>query len=55
MRGWLAGTVTIAWVIASTGCAGDLKSGPEEGKSIPGAFHPLHVTGPDAGTKTCLV
>lgn len=32
-----------------------LKSGPEVGKPIPGAFHPLNVTGPKAGEKNCLV
>jgi hypothetical protein len=55
MRNWLGGTLAIVGIAISVGCAGELKSGPEEGKPIPGAFHPLHVTGPDAGTKTCLV
>jgi hypothetical protein len=36
--------------------AGDaLKSGPQEGKNIPGAFHPTNITGPQAGKKHCLV
>lgn len=32
-----------------------LKSGPQVGKSIPGAFHPTNVTGAQAGKKHCLV
>ena len=31
------------------------KSGPQVGERIPGAFHPLNVTGPSAGQKACLV
>ena len=48
-----------AWVVAgsllaSMAMADALKSGPQVGKS-PGAFHPTHVTGPNAGNKGCLV
>lgn len=32
-----------------------LKSGPQAGQNIPGAFNPLHANGPDAGKKVCLV
>jgi hypothetical protein len=32
-----------------------LKSGPEVGESIPGAFHPLNVTGPGAGSRVCQI
>ena len=44
-------------VLASAGAiAGDaLKSGPAVGKNIPGPFHPLNVTGSQAGKKHCLV
>jgi len=44
-------------VLASAGAiAGDsLKSGPGVGKSIPGPFHPLNITGGQAGKKHCLV
>lgn len=55
MKSLIVGSLAMAFIATATGCAGELKSGPPEGKSIPGAFHPLHVTGPDAGTKTCLV
>lgn len=34
--------------------AGDLESGPQVGQRV-GVFNPLHVTGPDAGSKNCLV
>lgn len=48
-----------AWAVAgslmvSMAMADGLKSGPQVGKS-PGAFHPTHVTGPNAGNKGCLV
>lgn len=48
-----------AWALAgslmvSMAMADGLKSGPQVGKS-PGAFHPTHVTGPNAGNKGCLV
>jgi hypothetical protein len=32
-----------------------LKSGPQEGQTIPGVFHPLNVTGPSAGEKACQI
>src|SRR5437667_11270417 len=31
-----------------------LKSGPQVGEDVPGPFHPLNVTGEDAGKKACL-
>src|SRR5438309_6255847 len=34
--------------------ADSLKSGPQKGETVPGPFHPLNVTGPDAGQKQCL-
>ena len=33
---------------------GPLTSGPQVGKSVPGLFEPLNVTGASAGTKNCL-
>src|SRR5262245_47931167 len=33
---------------------GPLKSGPPAGTELPGTFHPLNVTGPEAGKKTCI-
>ena len=50
------GVFTIAVLAAAGAVAGDsLKSGPPVGKSIPGPFHPLNVTGAKAGEKHCLV
>src|ERR1700732_1068513 len=31
-----------------------LKSGPQVGKEVPGPFHPMNVTGEQAGKKNCL-
>src|SRR3954471_11306809 len=31
-----------------------LKSGPQAGQDVPGPFHPLNVTGENAGKKACL-
>jgi hypothetical protein len=44
---------TAAVAVAVAGQA--LESGPQAGKNIPGAFHPLNVTGGQAGKKHCLV
>jgi hypothetical protein len=50
-----AGALALAALIAASGVAGEaLQSGPQAGKT-PGVFDPLHVTGPAAGEKTCLV
>lgn len=49
--------VLAAAVLAVAGAtAGEgLKSGPQVGDRLPGAFHPLNVTGSKAGNKHCLV
>jgi hypothetical protein len=47
-----------AVTLLATACsvAGDgLKSGPQPGKTLPGPFHPLNLTGDMAGQKHCLV
>jgi hypothetical protein len=31
-----------------------LKSGPQVGEQVPGPFHPLNITGSEAGKKNCL-
>src|SRR5579863_9449915 len=33
---------------------GTVKSGPQVGQEVPGPFHPLNVTGSQAGKKNCL-
>ncbi len=52
----LMGAFAVA-ALAVTGVVADdaLKSGPQEGKNIPGPFHPLNLTGSQAGKKHCLV
>lgn len=48
--------VAAALALAGAGSAADpIKSGPQVGENIPGAFHPLNVTGPNADEKYCLV
>ena len=53
MRKFLAGVAAVA-VVAGGLYAGELKSGPQAGSKVPGPFHPLNVTGEDAGKKACL-
>ena len=52
----VAGVLATAALVVAGVTAGDaLKSGPQEGKTIPGPFHPLNITGAQAGNKHCLV
>ena len=41
--------------VAGLAVAAELKSGPQTGDKLPGAFHPLNVNGESAGKKACLV
>jgi hypothetical protein len=41
-------------VLCGVVAADELKSGPAAGQKLPGPFHPLNVTGEDAGKKACL-
>ncbi len=41
-------------VLGSAVFAADLKSGPQAGSKVPGAFHPYNVTGDEAGKTACL-
>ena len=47
-------TVAVASLAIGCGEGADLKSGPQPGQSL-SPFHPLNVTGPDAGEKQCPV
>lgn len=50
------GAFAVTVLAMSSVVAGEaLKSGPQVGKNIPGAFHPTNVTGSQAGKKHCLV
>lgn len=49
-----AAALALSVALGST-FAGGTKSGPQAGARIPGPFHPLNVTGANAGNKHCLV
>jgi hypothetical protein len=46
--------LVVAMVTASSFGAQPVKSGPQVGQRVPGAFEPLNITGRDAGKKSCL-
>jgi hypothetical protein len=46
--------LALAFLVAGAMAAESLKSGPQVGDDVPGPFHPLNVTGPNAGEKFCL-
>jgi hypothetical protein len=46
--------VALAALVCCTVAAEPLKSGPQTGQAVPGPFHPLNVTGEQAGKKACL-
>lgn len=43
-----------ALMLTAAYAGGALKSGPQAGQEVPGPFHPLNVTGENAGKKSCL-
>ena len=47
-------TAVAVGLMAGTGLGAELKSGLQPGQKVP-PFHPLNVTGPDAGQKACQV
>ena len=51
----LIGVGLIFGILTLSARADELKSGPQVGDKLPGAFHPLNLTGPKAGKKNCLV
>jgi hypothetical protein len=44
----------LALALSAVQAAEQLKSGPQVNQEVPGPFHPLNVTGPNAGEKFCL-
>jgi hypothetical protein len=46
--------VALAVVAGGVVAAETVKSGPQVGQQVPGPFHPLNVTGANAGEKCCL-
>lgn len=57
MKTCIAAGAPLALVLLVSGvwAAEALQSGPPAGSTIPGAFHPLNITGSAAGQKQCLV
>src|SRR5947207_5209222 len=48
-------TAAVAVLSLSVALAGEpVKAGPQKGEDLPGPFHPLNVTGDNAGEKACL-
>lgn len=54
MRKMLFAAVLAAAATIGVAFAADLKSGPQNGDTVPGPFHPLNVNGESAGKKACL-
>src|SRR4051812_22098952 len=52
IRNMLAAGVLVA--LGGVAFGAEIKSGPQNGEKVPGPFHPLNVTGEDAGKKACL-
>jgi len=52
IRNMLSAAVLV--VLGGVAFAAEIKSGPQTGQPVPGPFHPLNVTGEDAGKKACL-
>ena len=52
IRNVMAAAVVV--VLGSAVVAAELKSGPQVGAKVPGAFHPYNVNGEDAGKTACL-
>jgi hypothetical protein len=48
-------SVALVLLVGSVIAAEALKSGPQPGSMLPGPFHPLNVTGANAGNKACQV
>jgi hypothetical protein len=51
----LGASLAVALLVGGAIAADSLKSGPQVGSGRITPFNPLHATGPDAGTKLCLV
>src|SRR5947209_16657385 len=46
--------VVALFVAAGVYAEAPVKSGPQVGQEVPGPFHPMNVTGEQAGKKACL-
>lgn len=54
MKKLLSAALCVALVLGMAVAADAVKSGPQKGEDVPGPFHPLNVTGAQAGKKFCL-
>lgn len=54
MRKMLFAAVLAVAATVGVAFAGDVKSGPQTGDTVPGPFHPLNVNGESAGKKACM-
>lgn len=51
----MGASLALALLVGGVWAAESLESGPQVGKSVPGPFNPLNVTGDAAGKKQCQV
>ena len=51
----LGASLAVALACSAIAAEGDPKSGPPVGSRSISAFHPMHATGPQEGTRSCLV
>jgi hypothetical protein len=54
MKKLLSAAVCAVLALSVAFAADAVKSGPQKGEKVPGPFHPLNVTGDQAGKKFCL-
>src|SRR5947209_17773639 len=54
LRKLCLGVLALGLVVGAGAAAENMKSGPQVGDKVPGPFHPMNVTGADAGQKVCL-
>jgi hypothetical protein len=51
---WISTWFIVALSSGRLSAAGTARSGPAVGEKVPGPFHCLNITGPDAGKQSCL-
>ncbi len=51
----IGASLAVALLVSGAIAAEKLKSGPQVGNKIPGAFNVRNINGPDAGKTLCLV
>ena len=54
MKKFLVAVLSMVVALGVAIAPDDVKSGPQKGEKVPGPFHPLNVTGSEAGKKHCL-